>query len=300
MKRAKLIQRFGVIALITLFIWIGIYFFPVSEQVRKPFFSEGEMLVIAHQGGEHLAPSNTLVAFEQAVEIGVDVIEFDIHITSDNHLVAIHDPTVDRTTNGSGVVAEMSLAELKKLDAGFYFRNLEGDYSYREQGVTIPTVEEIFSAFPNIRMNIEIKDTNPPDKIELLCQTLWSLIEKYELEEKVLIAAFDQNIIDTMSEASNHTVAVSGGKQEVTKFVIFHKLFLNGLYRPKVDAIQVPTEQARIDLTDSYLIKMANKKGLDVHYWTINDRETMEYLVEQGANGIITDRPDILLEVLGR
>ncbi len=154
---------------------LGLFFtfLPVSKQVTKPFFENGGLpLVIAHQGGEHLAPSNTMIAFEQAVEMGVDVLETDIHITKDGHLVAIHDPTVDRTTNGQGEVAALTLEEVKQLDAGYHFVDLDGNNSFRGKGVTIPTVEEMFQAFPNTRIEIEIKDTNPPEKYEEIARKL--------------------------------------------------------------------------------------------------------------------------------
>ncbi|GAE28394.1 glycerophosphoryl diester phosphodiesterase [Halalkalibacter wakoensis JCM 9140] len=264
----------------------------------KPFFEEEELVVVAHRGGKHLAPENTITAFEKARELEVNAIEFDIHMTKDHELVAIHDATVDRTTDGSGKVGDMRLEDLKELDAGYYFQNEKGDYSFRNQNVVIPTVEEIFEQFPDMKMFIEIKDTNEAETIPVMVERLWNLIQKYGLEERVLVGSFDQTIIDLFDEAADGRVAVGAGRQEVMKWVAANKLFLNGLYRPKVDAIQIPTEQKGIDLTSKRLIEFAQRWGMPVHYWTINDEETMRYLLEQGADGIITDRPDLLLEVL--
>ena len=256
------------------------------------------MLVIAHQGGEHLAPSNTLASFKNAEELGVDVIELDIHMTKDGHLVTIHDPTVDRTTDGEGRVNDLTLEEVQKLDAGDYFKDLDGNYSYRDQGVYIPTIEEVFAEIPHMRWNIEIKDSNDPELYRTISEKLWEIIKQYRLEEKVLIAAFDQNIIDIVLDVTDGEALVSGGREEIKKFVILHKIFLNGLYRPTIDAIQIPTEDSNINLIDSNMIRGAERKNIDVHYWTINDVETMKVLIELGANGIITDRPDLLLDLL--
>ncbi|WP_216829832.1 glycerophosphodiester phosphodiesterase [Alkalihalobacterium elongatum] len=278
--------------------WIIIHFLPVQEREAKPFFNNDRPMVIAHQGGEHLAPSNTLVAFDNARELGVDVIEFDVHITKDEKLVAIHDSTVDRTTDGVGAVSELTLEEIQALDAGHYFKDLEGRYSFRGQGIIIPTVEEIFQNFSKMKMVIELKATNPPTTHEVMAEILWDLLQQYEIEDRVLIASFDQSIIEMFDELTGGRVAISGGREEITNFVIFNKLFLNGLYSPNVDAVQIPMRESIFDLTKSRLIKSAQKKGMDVHYWTINDEETMRFLLDQGADGIITDRPDLMLKIL--
>ncbi len=143
---------------------IFVYWLPVEKVVALPFFKKenNRPLVIAHQGGKLLAPGNTIPAFQNAVNLGVDVIETDIHITKDGYLVTIHDPTVDATTNGKGNVADYTLKSLQRLDAAFYFQNLQGEYEYRQKGVYIPTLEEVFQRFPDMRVNIEIKDDNPP------------------------------------------------------------------------------------------------------------------------------------------
>ncbi|RNA69421.1 glycerophosphodiester phosphodiesterase [Alteribacter keqinensis] len=286
---------------VILIIWIMVYFFPVSERPYQSFFSnDTDVLVIAHQGGEHLAPSNTLVAFETARELGVDVIEFDVHITKDGHLVAIHDSTVDRTTDGAGKVNDLTLEEIQTLDAAHYFQDLEGGYSFREQGITIPSVREIFESFGDIRLNIELKATNDDDRHEEMVEKMWSLIQEFNMEELILIASFDQNIIDHFKEVSEGRTAVSGGRQEVRNFVVLHKFLLRGLYSPSVDAVQIPVEESIFNLADQGLIRGAHRRGMAVHYWTINDEETMRKLIALGADGIITDRPDLLLNVLGR
>ncbi|QFT87810.1 putative glycerophosphoryl diester phosphodiesterase 1 [Bacillus sp. THAF10] len=274
-------------------------FMPLNKNTVKPFFeNNGKPLVIAHQGGELLAPSNTMAAFEQAVEMGVDVLETDIHITKDGHLVAIHDPTVDRTTDGTGNVADLTLAEIKELDAGYHFVDLEGATSFRGKEVTIPTVEEMFEAFPNTRIEIEIKDTNPPEKYEEISRKLWELTQQYNRQDSLLVASFDQDILSTFQSYAKGQVALVGGRQEITSFVIFHKLFARSLYAPSVDAFQMPLQESILDLTYKRLIWDAQRSGIQVHYWTIDDKPTMRLLLEKGADGILTNRPDLLLETM--
>lgn len=291
---------FKLMIAIILFTWVIIYFFPVVKHPVPAYFDHERPLVIAHQGGEHLAPSSTLEAFRNAMELDVDVIEFDVHMTKDEYLVAIHDPTVDRTTDGTGKISEMTLQEVQSLDAGAYFQDLNGEYSFEGQGVYIPTVEEIFKEIPDMRWNIEIKDTNDPQLYRAIAEKLWLIVQQFDLEDHVLFAAFDQVIIDIILDVTDGKALVSGGRGEVTKFVILHKLLLNGLYRSEVNALQIPTEDSNINLKDRKLIRGATKRGMEVHYWTINDTETMKELIELGADGIITDRPDLLLDLLNK
>lgn len=288
----------GLLVAIVVSLCLVFTFSPISKIEAKPYFKNDRPLVIAHQGGELLAPSNTMAAFRQAADMGVDVIETDIHITKDGHLVAIHDPTVDRTTDGTGAVADMTLKEIQALDAGYHFQDLDGENSFRGKGVYIPTVEEMFKEFGDMRIEIEIKDSNPPDNYDEMAQKLWELIEEYEMEDKVLVAAFDQDIIKKFDSYAKGRVALAGGEQEITRFVIFHKLFMRNLYLPEVDAFQIPQEQSILDLTNQRLIKDAQRSGLQVHYWTIDDKETMRYLLDRGADGLITNRPDLMIELL--
>jgi glycerophosphoryl diester phosphodiesterase len=296
-KKTVILSLKLIITAILIFLLV-INLFPVKPIQQKSFFDYNRPLVIAHQGGELLAPSNTMTAFTKAAEMGVDVLETDIHITKDGYLVTIHDPSVDRTTNGKGNVADLTLAEIQALDAGYHFKDLEGNYSYRGKGVYIPSVEELFQTFKDIKIEIEIKDDNPPERIEEIASKLWNLIEEYQMEKKILIASFDQDILNTFEKYAKGRTAISAGRQEVKNFVVTHKFLLRNLYVPEVDAFQIPVEDSGFDLTDQRLIDGAHRLGMDIHYWTIDDPETMEKLIEAGADGILTNRPDLLLQLL--
>jgi len=147
---------------------------------------------------------------------------------------------------------------------------------------------------------IEIKHTNDPALYEEIATKLWGIIEKFRLEERVIIASFDQNIIDTVLKISGRQALVSAGKREATKFVLTHKLFLNGLYRPGVDALHFPLKSSGFNLVDKKLIRGAQRRGMQIHYWTVNDPETMGKLLELGADGIMTDYPDRLMKLINK
>lgn len=297
-KKKRLVKALLYIVPAILIFLSAVNFIPVKQISQKSFFKNNRPLVIAHQGGELLAPSNTMAAFTNAANMGVDVIETDLHITKDGYLVAIHDPTVDRTTNGHGKVADMTLEDIQKLDAGYHFKDLNGNYSYRGKGVYIPAAEEMFQTFDQMRIEMEIKDDNPPERIDEMASKLWALIKKYHMEDKILVASFDQNILDTFNKYAKDRVATCGGKQEVTQFVVFHKFFLRNLYQPHTDSFQIPIEDSGFDLTDQKLITGAHRRGQDISYWTIDDPKEMKKLLDAGADGILTNRPDLLLKIV--
>lgn len=265
----------------------------------KPYY-DGVMapLVIAHQGGDGVWPGDTMFAFEQAVAIGADVLEMDAHITKDGEIVLMHDEKVDRTTNGTGLIEDLTLAELKKLD-GAYMWSIDGDqtFPYRGQGIQVPTLRELFEKFPNMRYLIEIKLTkNPIDK------PFCDLIREYHMEEKVIVGSFHD---DAMAQfrATCPEVATSGSRGEVTAYVVLGKIFLGGFVAPEYQSLQVPWEKSEskgIPIMTARFIREAHAKNLHVEPWTVNDPELMKQYIEWGVDGIITDRPDLMIEVLGR
>ncbi|MDZ7834334.1 MAG: glycerophosphodiester phosphodiesterase [Alkalibacterium sp.] len=297
----KMLKILGVIFGSVFMLWFLIFLFPLSSKSEHAYFEEKEdPLVIAHRGGRALAPENTLTAFTNAAGLGVDVLEYDIHITADGHLVVIHDDTVDRTTNGSGKVNEMTLDEIKELDAGYHFQDADGAFTFRGAGVQIPTVEEVFAAFGDKKHMIELKDSNKPSMYGALIDEMWNKIQDYDMEENVLIVSFDHDINLRFQNVSGGEVAIGAGEEETRQFVMMHKAFLNALYRPKASAFQLPTEQEGFNLADWKLIRGASNRGMHVYYWTINEEKTMRELIELGADGIMTDDPRLLLEVMSK
>ena len=263
----------------------------------KPYYSNLKPpLVIAHQGGDGIWPGDTMYAFEKAVEIGADVLEMDAHITKDNQIVLMHDEKVDRTTNGEGLIEDLTVAELKQLDAAYQWSN-DGDktFPFRGQGIQVSTLEELFQKFPQMRYVIEIKLTeNPIDK------PLCDLIRKHNLQNKVVIASFHdeamQNFRTTCPE-----VATSASRGEVTEFVLLGKVFLSGLVAPQYQSIQPPydpSESMNIPIMTRLFIREAHAKNVAVEPWTVDDPALMKQYIEWGVDGIMTDRPDLMMKLL--
>jgi glycerophosphoryl diester phosphodiesterase len=282
---------------------------------------ERRVLNIAHQGGEIEAPSNTLFAFETAKDKGSDVQELDVHATADGELVVIHDSTVDRTTNGTGRIDQLTLEQVKRLDAAYWFipgcgtcrgRPAE-DYPYRgfatgehpipeELGpfepndFRIPTLREVLETFPRDLVNIEIKSTAPETRPYE--DKLAALLREFGRSTDTIVVSFLDHAVELFKlyapEVSTATATV-----ETALFWASAQGPLPGAPNPRYHALQVPIEFNGLPVVTPEFVQRAHANGLAVHVWTINDRPTMEWLIDIGVDGIMTDRPTLLEEVLG-
>lgn len=262
---------------------------------KRAYLTHERPLFFAHRGGSMLAPENTLAAFENGVALGADALELDIQSTREGELVVIHDVTVDRTTNGTGPVSSFTLEELRQLDAGFHFTPDGGlTYPFREKGHSIPTLSEVFEQFPQQRVNIDLKESTAVRE-----RRLWELIRKMGVEERVLVASGDlHEPILRFRHFSGGRVATSASEKEIRSFVLTHFARATRLLRPAYDALQVPEMHRGIRVVSPSMVAAAHRMGLAVHVWTVDEREAMERLLRWGVDGIMTDRPDVLAEVM--
>ncbi|MBI1294895.1 glycerophosphodiester phosphodiesterase [bacterium] len=265
--------------------------------LERPVFERltARSLVIAHRGGEGLWPSNTLFAFQKATELGVDMLEMDVHASADGVLVVRHDDTVDSTTDGVGEVKAKTLAELKALDAGYTWTDDNGhSFPFRGQGITIPTLEEVFAALPDMPMTLEIKQADPP-----INQALCDLIRRYNKTDQVIVGSFH---IDALNDFRRRCpeVATSGHEGDVRAFVYLSMAGLAGIHSPQAQALQVPRRFGNVEIITARSVRAAHARGLNVQVWTVNEKSEMADLLEMGVDGIITDRPDYLIELLRR
>jgi len=272
---------------------------PFACQAPKhAFFGQGLVrpLVIAHRGGAGLWPENTLYAFQRASAMGVHVLETDMHSTADGSLVLIHDPMVDRTTNGSGRVNHLTLSQIKALDAGYHWSGDGGSsFPFRGQGITVPTVGEVFSAFPEIRINVDIKQARP-SVAEQFCR----LILDFGMVERVMVASFNSSILREFRRLCP-AVVTSAGRSEVRLFYALSLLSPRAAFLPTgCYALQVPVSRKGLRVITRRFLVSARLRNLQVHAWTVNTGPQMEWLLRLGVDGIVTDYPDRLLALLGR
>lgn len=264
---------------------------------NRPFFkgAKNKPEVIAHRGGAGQWPGETLFAFEQALKIGVDVIEMDVHSTADGALVLMHNPTVDETTNGSGAINKFSLEELQKLDAGYKWTADGGKtFPFRGKGIRVPTLEEILRSFPHQRMNIEIKQTSPD-----IVEPVAAMIRQHEMQDEVLVASFSHSALTEFRSISPE-VATSASGSELIRFVAISKLLPIKPKAPDADAIQVRSNYSFLPIITKKIVRTAHDHELPIHGWTVNEVKDMRRLIALEVDGIITDFPGTLLEELGR
>ena len=265
---------------------------PAREE--HPAIVNNTWTVIAHQGGNHLRPGDTMLSFRHAVELGVDVLEMDVHGTRDNVLVVIHDDTVDRTTDGTGAVSELSLNQIKALDAGYNWPLHEEteEHPYRGAGVTIPTLEEVLEAFPTMPMVIEIKQADPP-----IVDQFGEMLRRYDRTKNTIVASFHPEVMVEFREKFPE-FATAGVEPEIRRFFVLNKLLLGRLYRPPMEAFQVPERFGNLKVITPRFVRVAQSRGLSVQVWTVNTAEDMERIFATGVDGIITDRPDLLIQLV--
>jgi len=296
----KFLKVLGYFALGVMVILAGIYIYlamrtgkPAIERAIFQNIEKARPLVFAHRGGGGLFPENTLEAFRYSAQMGVDVLELDIHSTADGALVVMHDSRVDRTTNGSGKINDFTLADLKKLDAGYLFSPDGGKtFPFRGKGITIPTLQEIFDALPDKHFNVEPKQAEP-SVVKPLCE----MIRGRKMTDKVIVGSFRQEAIDEF-RAECAEVATSATPSEVSEFLALYKVGLGETYTPPMQVLQIPERLGALQIVSKDFVATARKLNLQVHVWTINETDDMKRLLDDGVDGIMTDYPDRLLDLL--
>lgn len=294
----KILRWLFIIFLVITLFGIALQFFP-RPVPPHPFFDTFDTypLVMGHADdtGQGFWPGNTMLYLAGSADLGVDVLEMDIHMTQDGHLVLMHDDTVDRTTSGEGAVADLTLDEIKALEVGVNWTQDDGaTYPYRGAGLQVPALAEVFERFPDYPMIIEIKPEDPA-VAEALCR----LIQSYNMTNNVIIPAYHDTTIQAFRTACP-AVATAASSSEVRAFVALNFVFLANLLPLNYEAFQVPEESDGIPIVIESFVRTAHRRGLQVHVWTINDTDDMQRLTNLGVDGIMTDRPDRLFDVLER
>jgi glycerophosphoryl diester phosphodiesterase len=216
------------------------------------------------------------------------MLEMDVHSTRDGEVVVVHDESVDRTTDGSGRIEDLTLGQIQELDAGYRFLDPGGVPSFRGKGVRIPRFEEVLESLPGIRMNVEAKGRG-------VAPGLVEIIRRHGAEDRVLVAA----------EWEGNRKAVRGypgpwGASRRHLFGFVFRIHLPGgrRYTPACDALQIPETHRGIRVLTPRFVTEAHRRNLPIHVWTVDKPEDMRRLLAMGVDGIQTDRPDLLAPIL--
>jgi glycerophosphoryl diester phosphodiesterase len=297
---------------------------PAVPLLPNPWLEYGGVMNSAHRGGAFEVPENTLFAFRESMLRGADQLETDVAITADGEVVVIHDTTVDRTTDGSGRVADLTLAEVQALDAGFCFepggyrdckRPLAGDrYPYRgvrtgevapPRGYTaewfrIPTLREVLEVFPGVPLNVEIKATGDRQVDQRAAELVAEVLGEFERTDDVIVVSFDDGIVagfkanapevhtaPGLGQGAAWVAASQGPGVGIPEFAGLHRV------------LQLPPSFAVLEVVTEDLVRDAHAANLAVHVFTIDDAPTMVELTRRGVDSIMTNRVELLEQTLG-
>jgi glycerophosphoryl diester phosphodiesterase len=260
-----------------------------AGSILHPVLAGGPLL-IAHRGGSGLAPENTMAAFTGAVELWEsDMVELDVHASADGECVVIHDPTLDRTTNGTGPVGGMTLKQLQSFDAGFRFTPDGGrTFPFRGQGVHIPTIDEVLAAFPNLRITVELKTAAAQTR-------LFAAIRAAHAEDRVIAAGEYRRY---RTEFHLWRGCLSASREDAVPFLALHYLRLSRIVPMSAHVVQTCERLGTRQVLTPSLVRALHARNIQVHVWTVNETADMHRLLDWGVDGIITDRPDRLALVL--
>ncbi len=260
-----------------------------------PYFDIPRPVSIAHRGCAGETPENTIPAFERALAQGAGVLESDLHLSGDGVPILIHDAIIDRVTDATGSVADFTAEELRRFDAGYHFSADGGQtHPYRKRGVRIPSLDEAFRRFPDTRFNLELKAPGPA----LIAATL-ELVAKYRREAITLLTAGDDEIMVRLRGRLGglaKPIAQGASERDIRDFL---RCASKGTPpAPGPMALQIPADFGGQPLVTESLVEFAHTTGIEVHVWTINDPAEMRRLLDLGVDGIITDFPGRLADVI--
>ncbi len=241
--------------------------------------------VVGHRGNRAHSPEDTLESMHEAVALGVDALEFDVHISRDGVAVVMHDATLDRTTNGHGPLAERTLAELLELDAGYHFTRDGGRTTpWRGQGVRIPTLDAVLESFPTLSLIIEIKSPRATAAVQVA-------VARHAAERRVIIAGFDAA---SVAPLVGGPIALGGSTRDLARLLPAALLGLHGGPAPFIAACIPPTHNG-FPVPIGRYAQLMKKRGGVTHVWTVNSAAEAARYWAMGVQGIISDDPATIL-----
>jgi glycerophosphoryl diester phosphodiesterase len=258
-------------------------------QRTVPYLSLEHPVRFAHRGSRVLWPENTLEAFQGAVDLGYRYIETDVRITRDRVVIVFHDATLDRTTNGVGNVSDWLWDDLRLLDAGWTFQH-DGDRPYRSRGVRISRLDDVMTTFPGVHFNLDLKGAG-------LEWPVYEVIRRLGREEATLVGSFVDHRAAKFRRISRGRVATAAGPSAAIGMWVAARAGRS--IRHPAAAYQVPFDSKILHFDRTY-VEAIHRSGAQVHCWTVNEPSDMERLLDLGVDGIVTDRPDLLNDVIER
>ncbi len=257
-----------------------------------PAFPGAIPRAFGHRGAAGVAPENTIVSFRRACADGADVLELDVHATADGEIVVLHDPTLERTTDGTGPVAALRFAEIERLDAGHRFTPDGGrTFPFRGAGVRVPRLAELLRELPGVPLNIEIKQETPAIVAEV--------VRLLRAARVPVVLAAEHDVIMQAIRVSAPDIPTSLAAGEVASFIGTLTAGEAPVVPAGAVALQIPPRFGDVELVTGATVAAAHACGAEVHVWTINDSDEMRRLLALGCDGIMSDLPALARRVVG-
>ncbi|WP_444882672.1 glycerophosphodiester phosphodiesterase [Microbulbifer sp. PSTR4-B] len=251
-------------------------------------------MVIAHGNdcGNGLFPGNTQEFLQNMVMQGVDAIEIDVWLSADGHLVLRHDPDLEDSTNGSGCIEDFTLAQLRNLNAAYHWSRDQESYPYRHKPLKIITLEETLQIVGKTPLILDIKS-----KQLRAARQLSALLERTGKNCQVIVSSFNHKVLLEFRRLSPET-ATGSTSWEATLLFFAQLLRAESLLAPRYQTMQLPMQFWGLNVVSRGTMRAARKLNLHVSVWTVNGRADLQRYIDMGVNGIVTDRPDILMSML--
>ncbi len=324
MKKHRTLKIIGIILIIVVLFFVTVNVIPPAQNVENnPFVvAEGDLpMIAAHRGGAINNPENTLLAFREAVAMGVDILESDLYLTKDGYLVYNHDDYIDETCNINGdipleqakenrhYIKDMTLAELQQYNFGYYFTDETGNRPYQNvtdieaAGLQIATVDQLFREFydshTDLLFIVEIK--NEGELGYEACRILNDTLAQYPAyQDQIVVGTFHDEIEQELK--ANYPALLRGAPTGTAAgFILTQFLGVNLFNKSDFACLQIPISYdvgITLSLDKQTIIDRAHRRNIAVQYWTINDPDEMRTLIEMGCDCIMTDNPALLTQIL--
>jgi glycerophosphoryl diester phosphodiesterase len=258
-----------------------------------PALSFGRAQVFAHRGGAALRPENTIAAFDHGLSLGADGLELDVHLSRDGVVVVHHDATLDRTTDHHGPLARLTAAELARVDAAHNFvpRGQSGPPPFRGKGIGVPALQDVLRRYPDIPVIVELKLNDPA-----LAHRVIDAARAEGAIERLSLGSFGTRVLRAARayEPRLHT----GSSREETRIALYRSWCRWPVSNPAFDAYQVPEVSGSTRVVSRRFVEHAHRCGVAVQVWTVDTEQDITRLLDWGVDGIISDRPDVAVEVV--
>jgi glycerophosphoryl diester phosphodiesterase len=258
--------------------------------MRHAFFESTRALIFAHRGGAALAPENTIAAFDRGLAAGADGIELDVRASRDGIVVVHHDATLDRTTNQTGRVAAFDARELAQADAGYRF--IQGDgHPFRGLGVGVPSLAEVLRRHRDCRVIVEMKINSAE-----FAAAVVEVVRSADAMDRVCLGSFGRRALRAARQLAP-ALATSAAREEV-RWALYRSWCRWPVRRPPYAGYQVPERAEATRVVSPAFVRHCHAAGLGVQVWTVDTEADARRLLEWGVDGLISDRPDLLVPLL--